>query len=1739
MQEQVNPAQDQVKQSQESKETKTTQRKSKSGKSQFQSGKSESGSLSSSMGDNNSGHTPISRQTGATYQAKQRPIQAKHKPVDKSHPSDLPNKLAHNIEQSTGVDMAGTKVIQNSKIPGQNGAEALAMNGKEIHLSRGGKKHLPEEAAHIARQRKGNLTPDTKMLAHGWSLNTNQQIEKEDRNIGAKAQNSPLMQTQYTPAQLKAPVQSSVMQRNPGKFDVFNQENLKDLGYAALTALLNERKQDIGAGVVNSLLSISLDALDSVGSAFIQTQMKTEGSAFSKISSLLKTAGTGMLKLRGWYNKIAGAKDLYTRFHLPILLAKYTIGRGLTKLCGAMGMSLPPTVLTKVMSIDTKLIDLFGWVEAIVSRVTNYLSYFERFKKMFEENEELKEQYSGKPVSTAFYMVWNNGGSKAVGAEGKSFGDWIMNTSGTVDTIGSVTVGTGLLVTTTGVGMMGLSTMTKSLDSKTASKVMLIGAGIALTGMAIKGAYNWYYGSGTKKEDEQSQQKLPEDELENNEKQELEKDQENEKGTEKDTEVIQSINTKFFWMELYKADIAEWVDGQTQKKTGGAQINFGMGLNLFGSPVASSKGHQVRLDWGGGFDYQATKEITIGKNIGFENGFNIGNASIDKLHINNKGLQKIDLSLTNIVIAGGAVTVENMGASWSEDTGFEFDADAKAFIAGHQVDGKANFGLDSDGNFKKGGFVIEDASSKPIDIIPGTLAVTASKFALNIDENKKLSGEVAAGAALTTDFIKFDSGLVTVKYDEGWSVKAPKISGSVQLPGQSKENAIKVDASVNYEKKQFSGDLKTSMKGPLDIIPGVVSLKSFNFNGKLDKAGKWGVTVAGQAGLATSFLDLDTGVLTFTYDKGGKWTLVAPGIAGKIKLPGGKTINVNANFSVINNKISGSLSAESLDTLEVIPDTLSMSNVSIKGAIDQKDGHWKIDVGGKVDVNSGVLTLDTGQVDFSYDNKAGWTLKAPEISGKIELPGGKVINIGAEIDLKSNKYKGKIAAEMPGKIEAIPGLLAAKDLGFKGELKDNSWAIGIWGGFDLTSKFLKVDADKIQFDYKKGGDWALTAEKIGMTLDLLGKQFKGTSSFALAKKKFSGSLDITTTDTFDIIPGILQIEGGKFAGAIKEDGSIKARLQSTLTTPDNQYMTVTASDAFLEYDSAKGDTFAQAWTAGIDLLEAGVFGNKVSLGLKGVNFSMQNKEVLVKKITLAFKNGGDQENLPDTSGGFDWGNIADILKIMKNFHVEASLDDIKLDKDGFHFGNKKPDWSLRELEMEYMGFNLKLTINDTEVTGSIGGSYQKDFNIFSLEMDVPVPAVPLLNLVGGINLVAKVDASANVGVTYDKTRSNSDDAFIKLDGGAKLAGGIYLEAVLGASVGVGNLVSLGGQLYGRIGADLSSKVDAGATLKYNRATRRIGPTGVDEERFRMRSDTEFSPTIELGGRLVFKVIGKKFNLFEYQFGKWNFGEGRMAFDVAPDETGRYSVVPDREVTHFNNKKFLQTNDIGKAINGIPEQSTIKKEYSNFREMFDQAEKSDSPKDRERLIEDMREEGPIVKERMFELMKMLVTRKEELTDGLKLLDDDDSHLDFLDRVKESYREYKKAKELKSELSDTREELADLQKEIKKVLLVNRNPEAAVLLLEQKRDKWTNIFSIKKFGIWDDLPDFIAEKEFEDINLDQHKLQETIELRSEEIRKSVKAEIDYRYEEILKEIRLAKGGHKEEENNGPRGKRGVDD
>ncbi|OJJ18654.1 hypothetical protein BKI52_23895 [marine bacterium AO1-C] len=1414
------------------------------------------------------------------------------------------------------------------------------------------------------------------------------QIPHKAKQMPYKAKHQPISKTSSQVLQL---------QTQPEVFDVLElMENptLKGLGMEALLALLHKHKQEIGANLVDKMLHLTLAALDPIMKAAVEATKNALSGAFDKLPVQVKNGARGLWELGKFI------KNLHDAHPILVVVSKYALGRGLFYLSESIGYPVSHGFLNTAMNLDTKVADLVGWVSGISERLIDFIDkYMPGVKAKLTDNEEFLNTLADKPASAGFNLLWEYGISAQVGAQNQSFGTWVMSASGNADLMASAAIGGGLALATIGSGSLWLFSKVAPMDSSYAKTALGVGALLAAGGLAAKSAYHWYYGSGQKNKEldssiTQSEQQQPKSK---------EDGQESKPKPEKDKEkALPGLDTKFFWLYLNNAEITEWDKGTKDEqgkdeKTGGALLDFGMGFRLFGYDLLASDQHQLKLDWGGGFDYQNANIDIIanqkqgGEGIGFKDIFTFEKASITNIHINSEdGLKSLGMKLTALKIGpgvDGVVSTENVSVEWSKEKGFDFTIESAALhIQGQDIaNGSIHFGLNDDGSFREGDFSVQ--SDQTIEVLPGTLGVKLAKIALGIDENKKLSGTFQAGVDLTTQHVDLHTGLVTIEYNEGWIFDAPDIQALVRLPGDAKVDA---KASIHYES-------------------------------------------ATQA-------------------------------------------------------LQGALNA-SLSNLTIIENVLLLKQLTLGGSIDTSEKNWNFAASG---------------------------------AGTVTIPGGEELNIEAALRLAKGMYDGQFSAKLPGRVEAIPEVLALKNLGFEGYINNDDWGMKIWGGADLTSQFFSLDAQKLYFTYTKSKGWELGAQKLGLFLNILNKQFQGEANFKIANRKFSGDLTIGTSEIFELIPGVLFIKGGEFQGEISEDKKLHARLTTSLAGGENsKYFTLEASKAYIDYDQRKGESFAQAWNIGIEEFKAGIWNNRVSLTFQDVNFSFADKKLELKKITLAYKHGGKKDGeLPSET---DFSSLANIIQILKEFEVEASLENITIDENGFHLKNKKPNWSLREFEVEYMGFGVKMTINEEKVEGRLKGKYSTTLHPLNLEADVVIPPTPIA-VVAGLNLRVKAGISADVGLVYNRERSKqSGDGhyYLTVDGGVHLDGGVYLEGVLGASIGAGQLASIGGQLYGAAGVDIAANARAGATLFYDSNQKKLSQGPNPEDKLNLHVDAGFTPTIELGGRLVLKLLNQKFNLFQYTFAKWQFGNAAFVFDIRPDEDGVYRVVIDKKKSHINGKSLEDRSLKGllsQQVEGIDH--TALEDYDALRDVFSEAERALSKGDKElaqQRIDQLDTDVGQVEQSLIELLANLEVKKAELKEDLAIQKAKEE--DEFGFFKRHFGDVPSDK-IEDSLKNSDEAITKLEHEIPKVMLLNRDSVAAVDLLKERRDQWWHVFSHKRFGIWEDLYEEIAREKAARGNKEVN--DKLVKQEIEALREQLKVEIATRTQIMIQKIKDAPQG-----------------
>lgn len=592
-----------------------------------------------------------------------------------------------------------------------------------------------------------------------------------------------------------------------------------------------------------------------------------------------------------------------------------------------------------------------------------------------------------------------------------------------------------------------------------------------------------------------------------------------------------------------------------------------------------------------------------------------------------------------------------------------------------------------------------------------------------------------------------------------------------------------------------------------------------------------------------------------------------------------------------------------------------------------------------------------------------------------------------------------------------------------------------------------LDVGEVSGSWSKNKGFRFKAEEV--KANILGKEFDGTVNFGLDERgKFvAGAITVGSDDKFELIPGALTIDKFKIGGSINEKKQVSIGAKTNLTiAPKNQYFTANVGQAYVHYDQTKPNH----WAAGMKVFDAQILGGRINIFFQ--NARLENNKLTIDRATLSYKKGGEDNGDKEALEGKNlFGDLENIFSIIKTLEVSATVGDASLSsEEGFKFG-KSPSWELNELLMEYAGFSLSMTITKDEMKGELSGQFKKQFNIFKVLVETPIPAVPGLNLVGKAGLDARIGAKASLGVELDKERSKNaknGDKYLKASGEAKFDAGLGLTAGLGASIGLANVASISGMMMGRFGVDVSSDVTGGATLVFNRhaADGKIIRQGErDKDKFRMHANAAVTPTFEISGGLFFNLMGQEFSLAQYSLARWELGSGRFAFDMTPDEEGNYSITPDVEKTTLNGKPFLKDrkNGFKEAAKKIPPE---RENYVKLRETFDQAEQAlDSNADNyEELLDTLVEQGKGAEKQMLDTLSMMVAKRKALIKSGR---------------KEDLQE---AREMLSNINE-------LKKDTKKVLMINYSPRDAVEYLHYYRTKKTlkagfNKMLGKQFAIW---------------------------------------------------------------------------
>ncbi|WP_299459244.1 hypothetical protein [uncultured Microscilla sp.] len=1007
MQEKINPESESQNQNQQALPKKQSQPKSKNQSPiwQYADGNTQEQTSSSSPSGETSAYTTTQRKQGSIKtkqqptKAKYQPFKAKQRPIerrrtyDKPHKSDLPTTLAHNLEHLSGVSLEGTIVKENSAEPAQYGAQALAKNGQEIHLGPKGHHKLPEEAAHIAQQRLGKVQPNATLPGLGKVLNNDPLLEEEAQRWGKQAQTPHLLSTGKYQQLMAAHSVGQVMQF--ATFDLMRGANKGELGKQIIAQLSKQYLGVVGLeSVVDELLVFALKECNVLAKlqgmvAMIQSHQEiiktltqwtkyvsTLTDAYNKAANIQKDHPVAVVlleyivsdffyySLKWFYGGNLSQKNFNQKLGLKKIATsndkennesnKKSLTPSNTALDRAMAMLKPfvNKVNTAIECIEFAL--QFFNTETNENEPNTHSSKNLNFQNShFEDQTYSKSKTQSKSESktdnekennnplanlntqTAYDKAWEQVQQK-FDIKASSLGAWLVEDLSfenlKLENLNKKTVGK--ITALSGTGAIGLSILAGTLGVLGSKNAHYLAGGGLLTAAV---------GTGIALLGQQQSQPKKESESKENNKQISSLLHTHGKGP-KDTA---------FWLDIQRINLAKWEEhSKNQNKMvekGGLAVGFGMGFKLFGKELFTSNTHEAAINWKQGFVYKNNGRIKISEDLNFGGAFGIGEASVEKIAINNNGINKMSLVLKDVFFGkDGDLNLNEVSAEWDRLKGFTFKTEASAHIGGEDVTGMIEFGLNHKGNFNKGKFTLKAKGGIGIELIPGTLGVNLNEAAFSISK-KGISGEIAGGVNLDTSVLEVNATNATLGYqgnEGGWYLKVGKITGKLIIPGEG--DAVNFEASIALGNGEYKGKLEAKSEKPFDIVPGVLTVDSLKVGGSFNnKTNAWELTLKGAVSAKKQGpLQGAKGELSFNYnsrDSAASWQGQAK-ITAILAVGGGQ---INGNLELIAEKSGGShhfvgaLSLNVKNPINILPNGLLVLNKGqAKVAIDSNKGAY-------------------------------------------------------------------------------------------------------------------------------------------------------------------------------------------------------------------------------------------------------------------------------------------------------------------------------------------------------------------------------------------------------------------------------------------------------------------------------------------------------------------------------------------------------------------------------------------------------------------------------------------------------------------------------------------------------------------------------------------------------------------------------------------------------------------------------
>jgi hypothetical protein len=154
------------------------------------------------------------------------------------------------------------------------------------------------------------------------------------------------------------------------------------------------------------------------------------------------------------------------------------------------------------------------------------------------------------------------------------------------------------------------------------------------------------------------------------------------------------------WLDVDAPTLARFTrtEHDHEKDSGGLQLPFNVGLDLFGVTLSSTNKHFIQLPWSGGFNVEIN-DVAINGVPELKPVFSVGTILLPKVRVSNEGLQSFQVVINNLRFANGAAVLPSVSATWSKDSGFLFKGNLDLTIFDTLIKGTGSLQLAKDGTF--------------------------------------------------------------------------------------------------------------------------------------------------------------------------------------------------------------------------------------------------------------------------------------------------------------------------------------------------------------------------------------------------------------------------------------------------------------------------------------------------------------------------------------------------------------------------------------------------------------------------------------------------------------------------------------------------------------------------------------------------------------------------------------------------------------------------------------------------------------------------------------------------------------------------------------------------------------------------------------------------------------------------------------------------------------------------------